>query len=71
MEENTVETPLFANRKAKRQGIFSNGFRAPTRPFNNRANTSKRKNVHSRKFNELKKKIYASLTSTTGRKTGL
>lgn len=34
------------------------GLIAPKRPFNNRANTSTRRNVHSRTVNELKKKIY-------------
>ena len=30
----------------------------PKRPFNNRANTSKRKGVHSRVMNEQKKEAY-------------
>lgn len=49
-------------RRAIRRGqVLSNGVIAPTRPFHNKANTSSRKGVHSRKFNEEKKKIYARI----------
>ena len=49
-------------RRAMRRGhMTSEGIIMPRRPFNNRANTSKRKGVHSRSINELKKKIYGQL----------
>ena len=49
-------------RRAMRRGhVTTEGIVMPIRPFNNRANTSKRKGVHSRSTNELKKKIYGQL----------
>jgi hypothetical protein len=49
-------------RRAIRRGhVTTEGIIIPRRPFNNRANTSKRKGVHSRGTNELKKKIYGQL----------
>ena len=46
-------------RRAMRRGhMTTEGIIMPRRPFNNKANTSKRKGVHSRSTNELKKKIY-------------
>ena len=49
-------------RRAMRRGhVTTEGIIMPIRPFNNRANTSKRKGVHSRSTNELKKKIYGQL----------
>ena len=49
-------------RRAIRRGqVTTEGIIIPRRPFNNRANTSKRKGVHSRSTNELKKKIYGQL----------
>ena len=49
-------------RRAMRRGhVTTEGIIMPIRPFNNRANTSKRKGVHSRNTNELKKKIYGQL----------
>lgn len=49
-------------RRAMRRGhVTAEGIVMPRRPFNNRANTSKRKEVHSRSTNELKKKIYGQL----------
>lgn len=49
-------------RRAIRRGhVTTKGIIIPRRPFNNRANTSKRKGVHSRGTNELKKKIYGQL----------
>ena len=46
-------------RRAMRRGhVTTEGIVMPRRPFNNRANTSKRKGVYSRSTNELKKKIY-------------
>ena len=49
-------------RRAIRRGhVTAEGIVMPRRPFNNRANTSKRKGVHSRSTNELKKEIYEQL----------
>lgn len=49
-------------RRAMRRGhVTAEGIVMPRRPFNNRANTSKRKGVHSRSTTELKKKIYGQL----------
>ena len=45
-------------RSIKRGKISMTGMLFPKRPFNNRANTSKRKGVHSRVMNEQKKKAY-------------
>lgn len=46
-------------RRAMRRGhVTTDGIIMPRRPFNNKANTSKRKGVHSRSTNELKKRIY-------------
>ena len=46
------------NRAIKRFHITSTGVFMPKRPFNNKANSSNRKNAHSRRGNELKKQIY-------------
>lgn len=46
-------------RAIKRGHVSLDGYLYPNRPFNNRANTSKR--VHSRAFNERKKLIYEQL----------
>lgn len=46
------------NRAIKRGHVAPNGLIIPKRPFNNRANSSKREGVHSRGTNELKKQIY-------------
>lgn len=48
-------------RAMKRGHVTAEGIVMPRRPFNNRANTSKREVVHSRSTNELKKKIYGQL----------
>lgn len=45
-------------RAIKRGNVSYNGIDFPSRPFNNRANTSNRKNTHSRVTNELKKMYY-------------
>ena len=42
----------------RRGHVTTEGIVMQRRPFNNRANTSKRNGVHSRSTNELKKKIY-------------
>lgn len=49
-------------RRAIRRGhVTAEGIVMPRRPFNNRADTSKRKGVHSRSTNGLKKKTYGQL----------
>ena len=49
-------------RRAIRRGYVSlDGFIYPKRPFNNKANTCKRKGHHSRAINERKKMIYEQL----------
>ena len=49
-------------RRAMRRGhVTTEGILMPRRPFNNRANTSERRGIHSRSTNELKKKIYGQL----------
>ena len=49
-------------RRAIRRGKLAwNGLLAPDRPFNNRGNTSKRTNIHSRSINKKKKRIYEQL----------
>lgn len=46
------------NRVIRRGHVTPWGVIMPRRPFNNKANSSNRKGVHSRKTNELKKQIY-------------
>lgn len=48
-------------RAIKRGRLTGNGILMPKRPYNNRANTSKRKHIHSRVQNETKRKIYRAL----------
>lgn len=49
-------------RRAIKRGLVSiDGFIYPKRPFNNRANASKRKGKHSRVTNEKKKLIYGRI----------
>lgn len=49
-------------RRAIRRGHVSlDGIIFPKRPFNNRANISRRKGHHSRVMNEVKKSIYEQL----------
>lgn len=49
-------------RRAIRRGLVSpSGTICPKRPFNNRANTNRRKGHHSRVMNEVKKSIYEQL----------
>ena len=49
-------------RRAIRKGYISlDGFIYPKRPFNNRANTCKRKGYYSRNINERKKVIYEQI----------
>lgn len=49
------------NRAIRREHVAPNGLIIPKRPFNNRADTSKRKWAHSRGSNELKKQIYGQI----------
>lgn len=46
-------------RRKKRGHITPFGTMLPKRPFHNKANTSERKGVHSRRVNEEKKILYA------------
>lgn len=48
-------------RAIKRGHVTTEGYIIPKRPFNNGANRSKRRGVHSKKTNELKKIIYGRL----------
>lgn len=48
-------------RAIKRNHVTGEGFLIPKRPFNNRANTSKKKKAHSRSTNEYKRNIYGQL----------
>ena len=48
-------------RAIKRGQVSLDGIIFPKRPFNNRANTCKRKGHHSRTINERKKMIYEQL----------
>jgi hypothetical protein len=52
-------------RAMRRGDVTKFGIMTPKRPFNNRANTSRRKGVHSRVMNEYKKSIYGRLTGQT------
>lgn len=52
-------------RAMRRGDVTKYGTLVPKRPFNNRANTSNRKGVHSRVMNEYKKSIYGKLTRQT------
>ena len=48
-------------RALRRGHLTQYGRIVPKRPFNNRANTSKKKKAHSRSVNEYKKNIYGQL----------
>lgn len=56
-----------ANRAFKRGHISIQGYIAPKRPFNNRANTCKRKSSHSRGTNEYKKLLYEQIKRAQGK----
>lgn len=49
-------------RAMKRGHLNFIGIILPRRPYNNRANTSNRRFIHSRKNNELKRSIYKTIT---------
>ena len=48
-------------RAVKRGNALKSGVALPRRPYNNRANTSKRRHTHSRVLNERKKSIYGRI----------
>lgn len=48
-------------RAMRREKVSIEGEAWPNKPFNNRGNSSKRKNTHSRAMNEEKKKVYVEL----------
>nr|DAE29017.1 MAG TPA: hypothetical protein [virus sp. ctPYc18] len=54
-------------RAIRRNNVTPEGTIIPRRPFHNKANTSKRKGVHSRESNEEKKRIYASIKRAIAR----
>ena len=60
-----VSSTKSVRRAIKRGRVTSRGMIIPTRPYNNRGNTSSR-NTHSRTLNEEKKKIYARLIDYRG-----
>lgn len=51
-------------RAVRRGHVSPTGVIYPDRPYNNRANTSKRKGIHSRMFNQIKRSIYDRLSNT-------
>ena len=51
-------------RAVRRGHVSPTGVIYPDRPYNNRANTSKRKGIHSRMFNQIKREIYDRLSNT-------
>lgn len=55
---NEVQRFKSIRRAIKRNNVTKEGIIIPRRPFNNKANTSKREGIYSRNTNELKKKIY-------------
>jgi len=60
MGENEFKDYIERNRPVYNRA-YRRGYNAPNHPFNNRANTCKRKGKHSRTNNELKKTIYEQL----------
>ena len=71
MEENILARDLMGENEFKEyiestRPVYNRAYRRgvgiPNHPFNNRANTSKRKGKHSRALNERKKRIYEQLT---------
>ena len=70
MEENIIARDLMGENEFKEyiEGIrpvynraYRRGHHIQNHPFNNRANTCKRKGKHSRPYNEIKKTIYGQL----------
>ena len=60
MGENEFKEYIERNRPVYNRA-YRRGHHIQNRPFNNRANTCKRKGKHSRQFNELKKTVYGQL----------
>lgn len=60
-----------ANRAFKRGHISVQGYIVPKRPFNNRANTCKRKGSHSRTMNEYKKLLYGQIKRAEAKNLGV
>ena len=58
---NVISEFKSVRRAIRRGNISPIGLSVPNRPFNNRGNTSKRTNIHSRSMNEYKKRIYEQL----------
>lgn len=58
---NSVRKFKSVNRAFMRGHVGIDGTIYPDRPFNNRANTSSRTGIQSRKYNEIKKSIYAGI----------
>lgn len=70
MEENIIAKDLMGENEFKEyiestrpvyNRAYRRGHHIQNHPFNNRANTCKRKGKHSRQFNELKKTVYGQL----------
>lgn len=70
MEENIIARELMGENEFKEyientRPIYNRAYRRghhiSNHPFNNRANTCKRKGKHSRQFNEIKKTVYGQL----------
>lgn len=70
MEENIIARDLMGENEFKEyiertRPVYNRAYRRgqhiQNHPFNNRANTCKRKGKHSRPYNELKKTIYGQL----------
>ena len=57
------------NRAMKRGRILPNGVLKWSRPFNNRANTSNRKGVHSRVSNEERRRLYDSFNRISAKQS--
>lgn len=57
------------NRAMKRDRILPNGVLKWSRPFNNRANTSNRKGVHSRVSNEERRRLYDSFNRISAKQS--
>ena len=58
---NTVSEFKSVRRAIRRGNVSPTGLTVPNKPFNNRGNTSRRTNIHSRSMNEYKKRIYEQL----------
>ena len=58
---NVISEFKSVRRAIRRGNISPIGLHVPNRPFNNRGNTSRRTNIHSRSMNEYKKRLYGQL----------